>query len=185
MKPGASYLKTVEDALKTEPRTLSIPLTLFFDKHGRKFRLCRLGQRDFEPLVQMYENFEPKGQAGGLPPADAPRLRSWLKQLVSQGINLVAKERSRIVAHAVLSPLNEQEAEVAVFVHQQYQGIGLGHKLVTCLVTIANLKNFEKVWGLVESENNTIIHINHELGFTTYRISQGSIEMELKLRERK
>ena len=185
MKPEATYLTTVEDVLNQEGCTPSVPLTLFFDKHDRKFRICRYGSRDFERLVEMYISFEPKGQAGGLPPTDRPRIRAWLETLTSQGLNLIAKDKSRVVGHSALSPLNEREAEVAVFVHQDVQGAGLGHKLVTCLVTIANLRNFEKVWGLVESENSTIIHINHSLGFSTYRISQGSVEMELKLHEKK
>ncbi|MBI3661100.1 GNAT family N-acetyltransferase [Candidatus Acetothermia bacterium] len=185
MKPGVSYLRTVEDVLSDEPRVLSVPLTIFIDKHGRPFRICRLGTRDFERLVEMYVSFEPKSQAGGLPPTDEPRIRAWLEKLIDQGLNLIAKDKSQIVAHAVLSSIDEREAEVAVFVHQGFQGLGLGHKLVTCLVTIANLKDFEKIWGLVESENSAIIHINHSLGFSTYRISQGSVEMELKLHERK
>jgi L-amino acid N-acyltransferase YncA len=184
MKQGASYLRTVEDVLSSEPRLISIPLTLFLDKQNRKFRLCSFGTRDFERLVKMYVNFEPKAYAAGLPPMDESRIRTWLEKLTTQGLNLVAKEGDRIAAHATLSPMNEDEAEVAVFVHQDFQGAGLGSKLVMCLVSVANLKHFEKVWGFVESENNAIIHINHELGFSTYRISQGSMEMELKLQER-
>ncbi|MBI3460517.1 hypothetical protein HY009_06280, partial [Candidatus Acetothermia bacterium] len=88
MKPGVSYLRTVEDVLSDEPRVLSVPLTIFIDKHGRPFRICRLGTRDFERLVEMYVSFEPKSQAGGLPPTDEPRIRAWLEKLIDQGLNL-------------------------------------------------------------------------------------------------
>jgi L-amino acid N-acyltransferase YncA len=185
MKPGTSYLKTVDAVLNGRLHSLSVPLTLFFDKQNRKFRIARLGDRDIENLIQMYVSFEPKSRAGGLPPADEARIRAWVKKLASEGLNLIAKISDRVAAHATLSTIDAHEAEVAVFVHQDFQGAGLGHKLVTCLIAIANLKHFEKVWGLVESENAAIIHINHSLGFSTYRISQGSIEMELKLREQK
>jgi len=51
MKFGISYLKTIDDVLNAHPRPLSVPLTLFFDKQNRKFRICRLGDRDVENLV--------------------------------------------------------------------------------------------------------------------------------------
>jgi L-amino acid N-acyltransferase YncA len=73
------------------------------------------------------------------------------------------------------------QGELALFVHQDYQGAGLGTKLLTCLVAISAFKGYERLWALVEEGNRPVIAVNQKLGFQTLTISWGEREMELRL----
>ncbi len=160
----------------------SVPLSLYLDRHGRRIRLCRLGQRDLEGLVAMYMTFNRDQSAMGLPPKREEAVRAWLTQLFLADVQLVAKHGPNVVAHAAWIKDHNTRAEVMVFVHQDFQGDGLGKKMLMAVVTMARFMGLDTLWAEVENRNGPMIHINHELGFETVSLHQGSREMSLKPR---
>jgi len=186
MKRSEDYLAKLRRLVADGPAELSVPLTLFFDRHGRRLRLCRYGRRDFRPLLQMYLGLDQRCRSQGLPPQGAERLRTWLSRLTSEGFNLIAKDGAQVVGHANLMRDHADEAsglqgELALFIHQDYQGAGLGTKLLTCLVALSAFKGYGKLWALVEEENRPVIALNRKLGFQTVTVSWGERQMELRL----
>ena len=73
-------------------------------------------------------------------------------------------------------------AEFAVLVHDDYQGKGLGYKLVDVLIGIAHDKDLEKMYGTVLSENEKMLAVCRKLGFQAKRLPDGISEVVLELR---
>ncbi len=73
--------------------------------------------------------------------------------------------------------------EVAVLVHDRFQGKGLGYKLVEVLIEIARERGLGYVRADVLTENVRMLGIFRHLGFTVRWISGGTSEAVLKLKE--
>lgn len=124
-------------------------------------RLRRAIPEDRGALARMYAEFEPKGASLGLPPRrDA---ESWLARLATHH-NFVLWFADRIIAHAVLCA-DGNTAEVAVFVHQDFRGCGLGKLLLNFLVEEAQRLGIRRVWGVTELDNVPMLRLAHSLGF--------------------
>lgn len=158
----------------------SVPLSLFFDAQGRRLRLCRLGSRDLDALVQMYGSFERDQASLGIPPVGAHRVRDWVEGLFAKDVQLIAKHGPQVAAHAAWMRDGQGGAEVLVFVHPVYQGAGLGKKMLAAVVTMSRFLGVRKLWAEVENRNVPIIRLNQALGFHTSQWYQGTQEMELE-----
>lgn len=158
----------------------SVPLSLFFDAHGRRLRLCRLGSRDLGALTQMYACFEQDQTSLGIPPVGAQRVRDWVEGLFAKDVQLIAKYDAQVAAHAAWVRDGRGGAEVLVFVHPGYQGAGLGKKMLAAVVTMSRFLGVRKLWAEVENRNVPIIRLNQALGFRTSQWYQGTQEMELE-----
>jgi len=127
------------------------------------FELGRAASADMPALVAMYESFEPKGAALGLPPRANPE--RWLAD-VSGFPNFVVRREGRIVGHGLVCP-DGDAAEVAVFVHQSERSRGLGKWLLSALVDEARQLGLRRIWGTTDLENVPMLRLAHSLGFVT------------------
>ena len=92
------------------------------DKSGRIIFLRPYEEGDFTSLAEMYDEFEPKEKAMGLPPAQEENRRQWMMGIVEEWFNIVAILENRIVGHAALDrPVTGNAREFMIFVHQDYQ----------------------------------------------------------------
>ncbi len=126
-------------------------------------QIRRATRADRDAIVAMYLGFEPKGAALGLPPRKDPQ--RWLDALAVYP-NFVVYLEGRVVGHAVLCP-EDGSGEVAVFVHQDYRGRGLGKMLLTELIDEARRLGLERVWGMTELDNFAMLGLARSLGFST------------------
>lgn len=130
--------------------------------------LRAFGDSDSEKLFEMYCQFEPKGEFQGLPPRTEPQIRKWLSQLREQGFHqFVIEVGDRIVGHAALCPSQRKtDAELAIFLHQDYRGYGWGRKLL--LGTLGfGCKQLEltRVWLFVMGSNPAALGLFEGVGF--------------------
>jgi L-amino acid N-acyltransferase YncA len=116
---------------------------------------------DREALIAMYQSFEPKGAALGLPPRH--NIERWLDRL-SAYPNFLMFAEGNVVGHAVLCPVSDS-AEAAVFVHQDYRGLGLGRKLLGALLDEARQRGLHRVWGVLDPCNVAMRRLARSLGF--------------------
>lgn len=72
--------------------------------------------------------------------------------------------------------------EVAVLVHDRYQGKRLGSKFVEMLIGIARERGLEDIRADVLTENESMINVFRRLGFTTRAVPDGVTEVMLKLK---
>jgi acetyltransferase len=84
------------------------------------------------------------------------------------------------VGRLIIEP-NKKRGEFAVVVADKYQGKGLGTKLVDMLISVAEEKGLESMYGIVLPENASMIHLCEELGFTVKR-GHEEVTVELKLK---
>ena len=127
------------------------------------FEVRRATPGDMAGLIAMYESFEPKGAALGLPPRANPE--RWLAD-VSSFPNFVVSREGNIVGHGLICPEGEA-AEVAVFVHQSERSRGLGKWLLSTLVEEARSLGLRRAWGTTDLENVPMLRLAHSLGFVT------------------
>ena len=130
---------------------------------GQVLDLRRATPVDRDALIAMYLSFEPKGASFGLPPRKEPE--HWLDGLRACP-NFIMTAAGRIAGHAVLCGEGES-AEVAVFVHQDFRGRGLGKQLLRALVEEAQRLNLRRVWGMSELDNVPMLRLARSLGFVS------------------
>lgn len=130
---------------------------------GLAFELRRATPQDREALAAMYLSFEPKGESLGLPPRKDPQ--RWLDSLAGYP-NFVAVAEGRLVGHSVLCT-GGPSAEIAVFVHQDCRGRGLGKRLLRAMIDEARRENVQRVWGVTELDNIPMLRLAHSLGFVS------------------
>jgi acetyltransferase len=65
----------------------------------------------------------------------------------------------------LVTEANQRSAEYAVLVHDDYQGKGLGYKLVDILIGIAQEKGLDEIYGFVLADNRKMLGVAKKLGF--------------------
>jgi len=73
--------------------------------------------------------------------------------------------------------------EVAILVHDKFQGKHLGSKFVEMLISIARERGLEEVRADVLTENDRMLKVFKQLGFSTHWVPGGTSEAILKLKE--
>lgn len=127
----------------------------------RDLLLRRAKPEDREAVVAMYDTFEPKGACMGLPPRKDPG--RWLDDL-SHFPNFLVVAGAQVVAHAALCPEGDM-GEVAVFVHQDCRGKGLGKLLLAELIAEGRRLGLRRIWGMTEWDNVPMLRLARSLGF--------------------
>jgi len=90
------------------------------------------------------------------------------------------KKRNIGVGRLITEP-GEKRAEFAVVVADDFQGQGLGKKLVDVLIGIGEEKGLESIYGIVLPDNTKMIVLCRALGFEIKRADE-EIVVELRLR---
>jgi len=160
------------------------PPVTFADREGRDIELRAFDDPDgeaFDAVVEMYVDFDPADRAQGVPPVGEERVREWLDTLLSQdGFDVVAWDGDRVAGHATLVPDDDATYELAIFVHQDYQGAGIGTELIEALLGHGQREGAELVWLTVERWNRPAVALYEKVGFET--ASAESFEMEMAIR---
>jgi L-amino acid N-acyltransferase YncA len=124
-----------------------------------------------------YDSFEVKGAALGLPPRTAELQRQWLDSLMPFH-NFVVLDGERVAGHATLCP-EVYTGEVAVFIHQDYRGYGLGRRLLQALIAEALDLHLRRIWGVAEPDNLPMLRLAASCGFVPSR-EAGEFFLELE-----
>ncbi|HSK46889.1 MAG TPA: GNAT family N-acetyltransferase, partial [Coriobacteriia bacterium] len=96
---------------------------------------------------------------------------------------LTEDKRKRIIGVGRL--LGEPElgsGEFTVLVHDDFQGRGLGFKLVDLIIGIAEEKGFAEIDGMVPADNERMLQLTGALGFVPVKTENGVTEICLELR---
>jgi len=84
------------------------------------------------------------------------------------------------ISRLIIEP--DMKGQFAVIVHDDYQGTGLGYKLVDVLIGIAQEKGLDQVYGITLNENDRMIGLARKLGFSTKLMRDGVTGLVLKLK---
>ncbi len=93
------------------------------------------------------------------------------------------QEQRRIIGigRLIIDP-DFRNSEFAVVVHDDYQGTGLGYKLIDSLIGIGQERNLEHIHGDVLSDNKRMLRVCEKLGFTVERGPDGISRLTLQLK---
>ena len=96
---------------------------------------------------------------------------------------LKEETRRRIIGigRLIIEP-DFRSGEYAVLVHDEYQGKGLGYKLVDLIIGIAQDKGLEEIYGKVLTENERMLKMAIKLGFQYQLMDGGITEVRLALK---
>ena len=163
------------------------PATLpaeFNDKLGHAFTVRAFdAETDRTQLEQMYETFQPKRAAQGLPPERGYALSRWLDHVLGGGRHLLVRVNDQIYGHLMLIPMAGGDGvELAIFLHQLIRGRGIGTAMNKLAVAIAREDGFKRVWLSVEPGNIPAIRSYQKAGFLTVRYSMYAPELEMEVR---
>ncbi len=150
----------------------------FVDKIGDTWTIEPVGTSGRDALSAMYRDFDPGERAQGLPPIGEERIDSWLDGLLVDGCNFVARAGERVVGHAAYVASADAEPELAVFVHQDYQGRGIGTELCRHLIATAAAADRDALVLEVEPANRQAIAVYEKLGFE--RVEERSADDPLR-----
>ncbi len=88
------------------------------------------------------------------------------REIAIAGILTEQGEKKMIgVVRMIMEPPDFETAEVAIVIGDPWQGLGLGSKMVDCIIEIAKDKNLETVYGLILRDNDRAIKLFKEKGF--------------------
>jgi len=126
--------------------------------------------REFRPedlpkLAEMYRTFEPRGAAKGLPPVRDDKASRWLDYLSSKAGGLVALVGERMAGHVILAEGEGREAEMALFVHQDFRNQGLGAALTRAAQEHARARGYTRLWLTVSPDNPAAVRVYRKCGF--------------------
>lgn len=151
------------------------------DKNGEPFRLREYQSGDRAALAQMYEVFEPKRVAQGLPPLDPGPRERWLDTILAAGHHVMVEVGGQLVGHGMLLPFVTNGAELANFLHQSVRDRGIGTVLNQTLIDLAREKNISRVWLSVEPSNRRAVRSYEKVGFRRRFTSGWAPELEMEV----
>ena len=163
-----------------DERQFPRPPQEFTDREGRTVTMTA-HDGDGEPLVSMYLDFDADSRSQGVPPRKEPAVREWVGGLLEEGLNVVVRHGDRPVGHAVLVPVEGGSAELAIFVHPDYQSAGIGTYLIKVLLGHGQAEGIEHVWLAVSQRNHVAMRVYRSVGFETRLREHVEIEMERDL----
>ncbi|MEW5914394.1 MAG: GNAT family N-acetyltransferase [Thermodesulfobacteriota bacterium] len=136
------------------------------DKTGQVFAAAACGLELCAALQRMYDSFEPKGWAQGLPPHEEHTRRTWVETVLAQGHNFVLYQQEEIIGHAALLPHPERrDAELLVFLLPEFQRRGLGSVLAQMALDKAAELGLSKLFLEVASRNISAIRLYRKFRF--------------------
>lgn len=124
------------------------------DRQGQPFVVRGYEPDDRVALERMYEDFEPKRSAQGLPPENGTIAR-WLDRVLARGQHLVVDVAGDVRGHLMLMPTpdGEDTLELANFLHQSIRNRGIGTYLNRIALLVARDAGARSVWLSVEPSN--------------------------------
>jgi RimJ/RimL family protein N-acetyltransferase len=155
----------------------------FRSKGGLEIQVVELSESRFEELVRMYEVFEPKRGAQGLPPAGRERIVAWLRNLQLHGHNLLAIADNCVIGHSMLCPVDDGRAEFAIFLDEGFRNQGIGTGLTKATLDYGRHLKFRGIWLSVETNNGCAIRVYRKTGFQLSALFGPEQEMALDFTE--
>lgn len=139
----------------------------FVDGDGARWVVRPATADDRAALVEMYDDFAPGERAQGLPPRTRSRIDAWVGDRLDDGCNFLVTGEGGVVGHALYTPTDDPEPEFAVFVHQDYQGRGIGTELGKHVLAAAAVGDRDALTLVVEPQNRAARRLYDTLGFET------------------
>jgi len=136
------------------------------DKQGKPFEVIKYSSKDCASLESMYVNFYPKGICQGMPPLKDDAIRRWIRGLLENGENLLARQDGKTVGHLVVLPdFKKGDAEYLIFVSHPNRERGIGSELTRTVIQEVKNLGLTLIWLTVGVTNFRAIGLYKKFGF--------------------
>ncbi len=137
-------------------------------KDGREVVLRLLLLDDKEQLLSMVTSLSADALMWSSPPYDEEKVNRWMSGTKS-GLSIVAIFNSRLVGIAAVyqfpRPRQIGIAEMMIYIHQDFHGVGLGTMMTENLLVLARNKGLHRIGLEVVEENGAAVWLYKKLGF--------------------
>ncbi len=138
-------------------------------KNGRTVAIRGYVPDDKDQLVSFYAGLSPETLRWSLPPYDRQRIERWASNMENSMI-LLALLRDRIVGHLQVfrqawSERLRGNGELIIYLHQDFQGIGLGTAMMREAIDIACQMGLHRLVLSVIADNHNAIKLYEKVGF--------------------
>jgi GNAT superfamily N-acetyltransferase len=135
-----------------------------------------------EILLRMYRSFEPLGLALGLPPRNEECRVDWIDYALRQRINLgTFSPAGELIAHSFLAISGVGEAEIALFVRQEYRRRGVGANILKRTFQCAAREGLQHIWAVTAAQDFTTQSVLKCSGFRFSQYILPAIEFDIEL----
>jgi len=156
----------------------------FIDRRGEPILITTLNKKRCQGLIEMYLGYRPRNSFQGLPPVSDPACETWAKDMIRNGINLVALSfEEGVIGHSVVFPIDNVSCEMLTVVSPRFQNIGIGSELVRITIQMSDEIGFETIKLVVEMNNSIARRVYKKCGFDyTSEEMSGEVDMEMDLK---
>ena len=137
-------------------------------RDGRRVHIRPLQDSDSEGLHGMYQSMSDDALRWSMAPYTEETIDSWIGNLPNL-ISLVSVHGGSIVGYASVHKFTHPRlagtGDLNIYIHQDYQGAGLGTALMIMLLNAANEHSLHRINLEVVADNETAVHLFRKFGF--------------------
>lgn len=168
---------------RTNKHNLSKTSFTIKDKLGVAITIRAYRAEDYQRLLDMYDKFEPKGIAMGLPHSDKKLRNNWINCIVKSFFNTIAIYQNKIIGHSAIDMFrNKSSPEYMIFLDQDFRNRGIGTSQTIIIKKICKEFGCKQIWVSVTCHSMLGIKVFKKLGFKFTGTIGPEREMVLKLR---
>ena len=137
-------------------------------RDDRRVHIRPLEESDREGLHGMYQSMSDDALRWSMAPYTEETIDRWIGNLPNL-ISLVAVHGGGIVGYASVHKFTHPRlagtGDLNIYIHQDYQGAGLGTALMVMLLNSANEHSLHRINLEVVADNETAVHLFRKFGF--------------------
>jgi RimJ/RimL family protein N-acetyltransferase len=137
-------------------------------KDGREVAIRPLTAEDNEKIYEMFASMSEEALRWGMPPYTRERIERWMRNIENL-IILGAEHDRRLIGYAQIgqssNPRRRGIAGLAIYLHQDYQGVGLGTEMTGLLLEAAEEHGVHKVNLETVADNEAAMRLFEKMGF--------------------
>jgi putative acetyltransferase len=144
-------------------------------RDNREVTLRLLQPDDRDRLLRLFSTMSAQALEWGMPPYTGDTIDRWLSN-IEKSIPLVAVFDEKIVGFAAIyrhtHPRSRGVADFGIYVHQDFQSIGLGTIMSETVLSTAEKQGLHRVYLHVVEDNKAAVELYRKLGFAVEGIMQ-------------
>ncbi len=137
-------------------------------RDGRRVHIRPLQETDSGSLHGMYQSMSDDALRWSMAPYTEETIDRWIGNLPNL-ISLVAVHGDEIIGYASVQKFTHPRlagtGDLNIYIHQDYQGAGLGTALMVMLLNAANEQSLHRINLEVVADNETAVHLFRKFGF--------------------
>ncbi len=137
-------------------------------KDGRTVVLRSLRSDDKQRLLGMFATMSENALLWSNPPYDKQKIDRWMSGSES-GLSIVAQSEDGLVGISAIyqfpKPRQKGVSEMMIYIHQDFQGVGLGSEMTDVLITLAKSMGIHRIGLEVVEDNKSAVGLYKKFGF--------------------